>query len=172
MENRMAYGNTTDAQAHWTAKGYAGTPTDATLAVASTFIDGLGWRMAGKVAVSRFPGIPTGVDQEDQWPRTDATDIYGRDLASDVVPGAVLRATYEAAFYEDNNPGGLNEAIRSDERIVREKFDTIEFQYAEPETGQSAGLAPATPLIPAILTILAPVMAGGSNPYGITGIVA
>jgi len=40
----MAYGSIIDAQAHWTAKGYAGTPTDARLAVASAFVDGLGWR--------------------------------------------------------------------------------------------------------------------------------
>lgn len=168
----MAYGNTTDAQTHWTAKGYAGTPTIAALSIASTFIDGLGWRMSGMVAISRFPGIPTDPDQEDQWPRTGATDIYGRTLASGAVPGAVIRATYEAAFYEVSNPGALNEAIRSDERVIREKFGSVEFQYAEPDKGQSVGLAPATPLIPAIMTILAPVMAGGSNPYGITGIVA
>lgn len=168
----MAYGSVAEAQEYWSAKDYTGAPTAALLSIGSTFVDGLGWRMNGKVAVSRFPGIPTGVDQDNEWPRTGAADIYGRELTSDVVPGAVLRATYEAAFYEASNPGALNEAIRADERVVREKFDSIEFQYASPSEGQSVGLAPATPLIPAILTILAPVLSGGSNPYGISGLVA
>jgi len=168
----MAYGSIIDAQAHWTAKGYAGTPTDARLAVASAFVDGLGWRMAGKVAVSRFPGIPTDPDQEEQWPRVGASDIYGRDLASDAVPGVILRATYEAAFYELTNPGGLNQAVLSDERVVREKFGSVEFQYADGTKGLMAGLTTSTPIIPVVMSMLAPVMAGGSNPYGITGIVA
>lgn len=167
----MAYGSTTDAQAHWTAKGYAGTPTDALLAVASGFVDGLGWRMAGKVAVSRFPGIPTDPDQEDQWPRTGASDIYGRELASDTVPGAVLRATYEAAFYELTNPGGLNQATRPDEMIASAKAGPVDIKYFESNDGGTVA-ASINPEIPAVMSALFPVLVGGSNPYGITGVVA
>lgn len=168
----MAYGNTTDAQAFWTARGYSGTPTAALLEVASAFVDGLGWRMTpAGVPASRFPGIPTDPAQTEQWPRTGAVDVYGRDLASDAVPDAVVRATYEAAHYEADNPGALNAAIRSDERVVREKFGSVEFQYADGGM-QMAGIAPTTPVIPAVMSILAPVLSGGGNPYGITGIVA
>lgn len=169
----MAYGNTTDAQAFWTARGYSGTPTDALLAKASVFVDGLGWRMTrAGVPVSRFPGKPTAADQTDQWPRTGATDVYGRALASNAVPQAVINATYEAAHYEHQNAGALNAAIRADQRVVREKFDVVEFHYAEPQGAQMVGMAPTTAVIPAVLTILAPVLTGGSNPYGITGVVA
>lgn len=167
----MAYGSTAEAQAHWTARGYDGAPTDALLEVASAFVDGLGWRVTSAgVPVSRFPGVPTDPDQAAQWPRTGATNVYGVDLASDTVPGPVLRATFEAAYYEASNPGALNAAIRSDERVVREKFGPVEFQYAEDDAG--SGIAPTTPIIPAVMTLLAPVLTGGANPYGITGIVA
>jgi hypothetical protein len=170
----MSYGSNADMQAFWVSHGRsapAGADLDALRAIASVFVDGLGWRMAASgVPVSRFPGAPTSATQEDQWPRTGAKDIYGNSLADDAVPGAVERATYEAAWYEANNAGALNEAIRSDERIVREKFGSIEFQYADPTGGP--GMAPTTPIIPAILTFLAPVLTGGTNPYGITGVVA
>lgn len=167
----MAYGSIIEAQDHWSARGYAGVPTDALLQVASAFVDGLGWRMTSAgVPVSRFPGAPTDPEQSEQWPRTGAANVYGVELASDTVPGPVLRATFEAAHYEFTNPGALNAAIRSDERVVREKFGPVEFQYAE--DGAGSGLAPTTPIIPTVMTLLAPVLTGGANPYGITGIVA
>lgn len=170
----MGYGTDEAMATYWASKGYAVADTTPAVLreIASVFVDGLGWRMAGAAAVSRFPGIPTEAGQEREWPRTGATDIYGRDLDPDTVPGAVERATYEAAFYEASNPGALNEAVRSDERVVREKFGSIEFQYADPSASKPVGLAPATPVVPFVMSILAPVMAGGANPYGITGIVA
>lgn len=170
----MGYGTDEAMATYWASKGYdvAGITPAVLREIASAFVDGLGWRMAGKVAVPRFPGIPTAAGQEREWPRTGATDIYGRALDASTVPGAVERATYEAAFYEAVNPGALNEAVRSDERVVREKFGPVEFQYAEPGATKGAGLAESSPVIPAVMAILAPIMAGGSNPYGITGIVA
>lgn len=168
----MAYGTTVAAQTYWTARGYSGTPTDALLAKASVFVDGLGWRMAKSgVPVSRFSGQPTDADQEFQWPRTGASDVYGNDFGTSEVPGAVERATYEAAHYESQNAGALNAAVRADQRVVREKFDVIEFQYSDSDVS-GAGIAGSSPVIPAVMAILAPVLTGGSNAYGITGIVA
>lgn len=168
----MAYGNTTDGAAYWTARGYSGTLTDALLEKASVFVDGLGWRMAGSgVPVSRFPGKPSSPSQVLQWPRTGAKDIYGNEIADDAVPGPVERATYEAAYYESQSAGALNAAVRADQRIVREKFDVIEFQYAEGQA-PGAGVAGSAPVIPAVMAVLAPVLTGGGNPYGITGLVA
>lgn len=168
----MAYGNTTDAQAYWTARGYTGTPTAALLAVASTYVDALGWRQSRSgVLVSRFPGIPASASQVDQWPREGAVDAYGRDIASDTVPPAVLNATYEAAYYESQNAGALNTTVRADQRVIRERVDVIDVQYSEAES-VSQGAAGSLPVIPAVMALLAPVLTGGSNPYGITGIVA
>lgn len=167
----MAYGTTTDAQTYWTAQGYSGAPTDALLSVASVFVDSLGWRMTSAgTMVSRYPGQPASASQVNAWPRSGATDIYGNAIAGNVVPGAVERATYEAAYYELQNPGALNAAIRSDERVVQEKVGPLSVTYAEPKG--EIGMDIIRPIIPAVMTLLAPVLTGGSNPYGITGVVA
>jgi len=167
------YGTVVDAQAHWDARGHTGTVTEDVLVRASAFVDGLGWRItASGVPVSRFPGKPAVAGQANEWPRVGAYDVYGNDLADDEVPGYVVRATYEAAYYEAQNAGALNAASRSDERVVREKFGPVEFQYAEPQGGQMVGVAPSTPVITAVMSVLAPVLTGGSNFYGITGVVA
>jgi len=137
--------------------------------IGSGFVDGLGWRIAGGVAVSRFPGIPTEAGQEREWPRTGATDIYGRALASDTVPLAVEKATYEAAFYEASSPGALNQVTRADERVISAKAGPVDVKFAD---ASSAGSMPVNPVIPAVMAILFPVLVGGSNPYGITGVVA
>ena len=168
----MPYGNLTDGQAYWDVRDYEGTLTPELLEVASTFVDGLGWRMTrAGVPVSRFPGKPTSPTQDLQWPRSGAVDVYGREIADDVVPSAVERAVYEAARYEAQNEGALNAAIRADQRVVRERFDVVEFQYAEPSGSQMVGVASTTPVIPAVMALLSPVLTGGSNAYGITGVV-
>lgn len=167
----MAYGDTTGAAAYWALMGYTGAPTNSALELATRFVDGLGWRMtAHGVPVSRFPGVPSVAGQDHEWPRTGAEDVYGNALADDQVPGAVIRATYEAAYHETQTPGILNEVVRADQAVVREKFDSIEFQYATPSG--SAGITASAPIVPAIMAALAPVLTGGSNPYGITGVVA
>jgi hypothetical protein len=168
------YGNLIDAQVYWDARGYSGTPTKAGLVIGSAYVDQLGWRIASTgVPVSRFPGTPTTTTQENEWPRTDATDVYGREFASDEVPACVEWATYEAAYYEQTNPGSLNVVVRTDQVISREKIDVIEFEYRDQGTAsRMLGLSPSTPVIPAANAALAPVLTGGANPYGITGVVA
>lgn len=123
--------------------------------------------MVGDVPISRFPGQPTDPTQAEQWPRTNATDTYGNVLADDAVPAPVERAAYEAAFYEDQNPGGLNDTVRADQTVVREKFGSVEFQYAEGRS-KAAGMTSTAPVIPVVMTHLAPVLLGGANAYGVT----
>jgi hypothetical protein len=83
----------------------------------------------------------------------------------------VERATYEAAFYEAQSAGSLNAAVRADQRVVREKFDVIEFQYSD-SSGPLSGVSGSAPIVPAVLTILAPLFTGGTSNFGITGVVA
>lgn len=165
----MFYGTVSGATTYWAERGYTGTPTDQILRKGSIFVDGLGWRMTASMApVSRFPGIPA--SDVLQWPRLGAKDVYGREIDPTIVPQAVERATYEAAYQEAIAPGVLNAVIRSDERVVREKFGSVEFQYAD--GGEAPGMAATTPVIPTVMSILAPVLNGGDNIYGITGLVA
>ena len=56
-----------------------------------------------------FPGMKTGGrDQEREWPRAGATDIYGYAIPSDTVPNEITYATYEAALQDMNSPGSLS----------------------------------------------------------------
>lgn len=169
----MPYGSTSACQAYWASKGYSGVPTDALLEAASVFVDGLGWRMtAHGVPVNRFPGQPASATQERSWPRTGATDAYGNAFDAGAVPLAIEHATYEAAHYESTKSGALNKAQRPDQRVTRKKIDVIEFQYADTQSNSASGISTTVPVIPAVMTLLAPLLSGGENPYGITGVVA
>lgn len=78
---------------------------------------------------SRFLGAPTGgYDQERAWPRTGAT-AYETDIPTDAVPERVVIASYTAAWYEANNPGGLSVAATAAGAVKREKIDVIETEY-------------------------------------------
>lgn len=170
----MAYGTNAGLDAHWLARGYDGSLLDATdkdrlRTIASGFVDSLGWRLTNTgVRVSRFSGQPTTAGQEDSWPRKGATDIYGNVIADNVVPGAVERAVYEAAFHENENAGALNESILPSEIIKVDKVGPLSTTFMDvPDTNTAT-----RPIIPAVETFLAPVLTGGSNPFGITGVVA
>lgn len=170
------YGTAVAGQAYWYSRGYSGTLDPELLLRASVFVDGIGWRMTktGNI-VPRFPGQPVSPTQERQWPRTGATDVYGNKIPDSSVPDAVVRATYEAAYHERQNPGSLNFTLRADEHISREVFGDVSFSYyfvSQQGTPQT-GIMRTAPVVPAVMTEIAPLLlGGGSNPYGITGVVA
>ena len=172
----MAYGALEDMKAHWDARGYdRASLDDAALDVlrlkGSIFVDGLGWRETGSgVSTPLFPGAPTMPAQERSWPRTGAADIYGEEIADDAVPGAVERATYEAAFHESEDAGALNRVHRADRVVVSERIDVISRSYQAPSP--ASGQPPTKPVIPAVMDELRTVMiGGGTNTYGITLLV-
>lgn len=168
----MFYGSVIAGQAFWASLGYSGTLTEAQLTSASIYVDGMGWRrLSNGTFVSRFPGKVTDPAQLRQWPRTGATTNDGDEIGVDAVPVAVEQAAYEAAYYENRNPGALNPSVRGDQVVTSERFGPVSFTYGNPESS-SYGVAPALPVIPSVLTLLAPVLVGGTNPYGITGVVA
>ncbi len=56
-----------------------------------------------------FPGLKVGLrEQEREWPRTGATDIYGYAISENSVPTEVENATYEATHREIENRGSLS----------------------------------------------------------------
>ena len=107
-------------------------------------------------------------EQENSWPRTGATDIYGNAFATNVIPLAVERATYEAAFFESTNPGSLNETIQAGRIIKSETIGPISTTFMDTKDASTA----TRYLIPTVETRLASVLTGGISPFGITGLVA
>ncbi|MEO1398729.1 MAG: DnaT-like ssDNA-binding protein [Pseudomonadota bacterium] len=169
----MSYGSQTDFATYCAARAYDLTGFDqvaqtAALVRASGFVDGLGYRDTGTgIRTPLWPGTPAVAGQANEWPREGATDVYGNAIASDAVPQRVEHATYEVAFF-DLGGGNINRAVAQDEVVIRERFDTVEFQYA----GGDGKMIDTRPMLPAVIDLLAPVLSGGSNPYGITGVVA
>lgn len=103
---------------------------------------------------SRFLGSVVDATQERQWPREGAI-VNGKLLPSNVVPVAVINASYQAAWQEATNPGSLTVVGSSSTAVKRVKVGQIEKEYqaAKDADGSAAWL---TPLISIVDGILAP----------------
>ena len=145
----MAYGDDSGLTAWLAANGYtlpAGAPVPAVLRQrGSAYIDGL--------YGARFSGVPTdGFAQERAWPRVGA-EAHGQAVPSNLVPVAVINASYAAGWYEASNPGGLSAAASSSTAIKREKIDVIETEYV---VGSGTALENATVRLAIVEGLLAP----------------
>jgi hypothetical protein len=80
---------------------------------------------------SRWPGARlNGRAQALAWPRSDATDADGEEIADDEIPREVLDATAEAAFRELSEPGSLSPDLERGGAIRRLKAGSVEVEYA------------------------------------------
>ena len=120
------YGDDAGFAAWLTENGYAlpsGAPTVAVLRNRGAgYIDA--------VYGARFSGIPTGgFEQERSWPRVGAY-AYGQPIGDDVVPDAVIKASYAAAWLEASSPGSLSASGSSASQVKREKVEgAVEVEY-------------------------------------------
>lgn len=122
----MAYG-TDEGFAAWLAQqGYTlpgGAPTPAVLrARGSAYIDSYEARWTGQRT--------DGAMQEDGWPRTGALMNCVTAIASDVIPVAVVNASYRAAWLDAQTPGILaGPTVSPGARVRRQKVDVIEREF-------------------------------------------
>lgn len=71
-----------------------------------------------------------GVMQEDAWPRTGATVNCTQAVPDDVIPPAVVTASYRAAWLEGETPGILRgSAGTSGSRIRSQQVDVIKREF-------------------------------------------
>lgn len=71
-----------------------------------------------------------GVMQERAWPRTGATVNCTTVIADDVIPLAVVNASYRAAWLDAETPGILyGSSGAPGARVKRQKVDTIEREF-------------------------------------------
>lgn len=95
-----------------------------------------GSRYIDAVYGSKFCGSPTGgYEQERAWPRTGAM-AFGSAIPDDVVPRAVVEASYRAAWLEAETPGWTSATINPNERVKREKVSVIETEYFDAAAGE------------------------------------
>lgn len=104
---------------------------------------------------ARFSGIPTGgFAQERAWPRTGAY-AYGQPIGDSIIPDAVIKASYAAAWQEASSPGSLSVSGSAATQVKREKVDgavEVEYQASSGEWSASS----LVPLLTAVEGLLAP----------------
>jgi hypothetical protein len=123
----------------------------------SVYLDGL---YGSPLAERRFSGVPTGgVSQDRAWPRTGAK-AFSSLIADDLVPPAIINASYAAAFYEAGTPGGLSIAASDAGAVKREKVGPLETEYFG---GTGGALAAATPMLLSVEGLVAPFLVPGST---------
>lgn len=111
---------------------------------------------------SRFVGSVVDAGQERQWPREGAI-VNGKLMPSNVIPAAVINASYQAALQEANEPGSLSVVGSASSAVKREKVGSLEVEYSN---AQSDGTASSiTPLISIVDGMLAPFLKDDSLPY-------
>lgn len=162
----MAGYGTDDGFATWLVdNGYAlpdGAPEPAILRQrGSAYLDGL--------YGPQFWGAPTsGFAQERAWPRTGAM-AYGSAVSPDVIPDAIVQASYFAALHEAASPGSLAPTATRAGQVKREKVDVVEVEYF---AGSGDVIADATPRFGLIEGLLDPFIQPNitSTPIGVFAI--
>ena len=147
------YGDDTAFAAWLTANGLSlpvGAPAAAVLRQrGAAYVDGL--------YETRFVGTRAGgFAQERSWPRTNATLSSGETVPDNVVPVAVINASFEAAFQEAAEPGSLSAFGSIAGRVKREKVEgavEVEYQAIASEDNLAAAMAP---VLTAVEGLLAP----------------
>ena len=159
------YGDDTLFAAWLASNGYtlpAGAPAPAVLRQrGSDYLDAL-YNAPVDYKAPRFSGYPADpLTQERAWPRSGAS-AYGMGIASDIIPAAIINASYAAAWHEANSPGSLAVAVTASGAVRREKIDVIETEYF---AGSGNVAADATVRISAVDGLVAPFLTraeGGS----------
>jgi len=149
------YGDNAGFSAYVTANGYglpAGTSDDQITAA----------RSRGAQVIDRherrFPGTRTGGFAQDRaWPRAGAATYYGEAIAPDIIPVAIVYASYEAALLELTNPGSLSPVVTGSAVVRRESVGSLAVEYAGSSTTSAAEIAAlATPVVTVIEGLLWP----------------
>lgn len=88
---------------------------------------------------SRFPGAKlNGRAQALAWPRIDAYDADGEEIASDEIPVEVVRATCEFAVRELAEPGSTHPDLERGGAIRSLKAGSVSIEYAGNATARTA----------------------------------
>jgi hypothetical protein len=114
---------------------------------------------------ARFPGRKAnGRQQALEWPRVGACDASGEAIASDEVPVEIINALCEAAIREKAAPGSLSPDVTPGEVVKREKFGSVEFEYATGGVSATSQRPIATVIDDILGSLLGPRSSGYSVP--------
>ena len=111
-----------------------------------------------------YHGLPAnGRNQALAWPRSGIVLQDGSDLPNDAIPAEVKIATFEAALFESQTPNGLNKVVDLSQRLIRQKIDVLEFEYADLPVNAEAS-KPVLTKVENVLSAFISGSASSSNP--------
>jgi hypothetical protein len=151
-----SYGTRAEADAYFTERGISAWATAPEEARGAALIRGSAY-VDGRYR-NRFPGRKAGGRaQELEWPRVDAVDVSGEQIAENEVPVEVEYAAYETALRELTAPGSLSPDIipGSIKKKVRVE-GAVEVEYA---AGRAKDMMP---VLAAVDGLLAPLLSRGA----------
>lgn len=93
------------------------------------------------------------------FPRTNLTDYRGYSYASDEVPIEVEKATAEVVMVELAEPGTMQPRYDGNQRVKRERFGSVEFEYNLPGSGAEA----ARPVLLAVRDLIGDMLDGAAG---------
>ncbi len=86
----------------------------------------------------RFPGTRTNARSQNlEWPRTNATDDAGNEIAVDEIPVEIIDATCELALRELASPGSTMPDVDRGGQPRRLKAGSVEIEYGANATAQA-----------------------------------
>lgn len=101
---------------------------EAALRLAAIFVDGRGRDKRNDLA-RWWPGTRVSGSQALVWPRNGATFTDGTVIADGTLPVQIKRAVMNAAAYEVQNPGTLDDLIIASQSVKKEKVGDLEIEY-------------------------------------------
>ncbi len=93
------------------------------------------------------------------WPRTLVYDRNGYVVASDSVPVEIQKATAEIVVAELAEPGVMAPVFKAQERVKREQFGPVSFEYDLSNTAASS----ARPVLLAVMDLVGEFLATGTG---------
>jgi hypothetical protein len=114
---------------------------------------------------ARFPGTKAnGRDQSLEWPRIDATDNEGEEIAEDEIPQEIVDAVCEAALRELVEAGSMMPDLERGGSVRRLKAGSVEIEY-----GNNASARTAFTIIDGILAGLLGAASSGYTATAVRG---
>ncbi len=103
---------------------------------------------------TQWPGTRVnGREQGMAWPREDALDQEGEEIASDSVPKEVIVAAYEAEWREFQNPGALSPDVVAAQQVLSEKVGSLAVTYSN-TTSKTATIPTVTEIDDGLANII------------------
>lgn len=152
--NAQAYGDLTAFAAYCDTVGYS-LVSYVTEKQEEASVRGCAWLDA--FYQRRWPGYrKNGRSQARAWPRTGATDAEGETIDENTIPPEVLRASFEATYYELVKPYSLSPMMIPNQQKVLTRADDLAWSVIRRSSRREDNL-PVLTVVDRLLSTIVPI---------------